>query len=86
MAFENTCEQQIAFQILMNPDQDNVVEDDILSGETLRLADEERRFAFAVCPSGYEVDRTFDRENLRSIRASQYNCSQRDAAASSTTR
>ena len=64
----------------------NVVEDIIPPGESLRFADEERRFAFAVCPSGYEADRTFDGENLSSILASQYNCSQSDAAASSTTK
>jgi hypothetical protein len=86
VAFENTCERPVAFQILMNSDQDGVVEDVIESGETFSLADEERKFAFAVCPSGYEVDRTFSRENLPSILASQYNCSQREAAASSTTR
>jgi len=86
VAFENTCEQPIAFQILMNLDRNNVVEDIIPPGESLRFADEEQRFAFAVCPSGYEADRTFDGENLSSILASQYNCSQTDAAASSTTR
>ena len=86
VAFENTCGRQVAFQILMNPDEDNVAEYVIQSGETLRLADQERRFAFTVCPSGSEVDRIFDRENLSSILASQYNCSQREAEASTTTR
>jgi len=86
VAFENTCKEQIAFQIVMSSDQDNVVEDVIQSGETLRFADEDRGFTFAICPSGYEADRTFDRENLRSIRAGQYNCSRREAEASSTTR
>ena len=86
VAFENTCEQRVAFQILMNPDQENVVEDVIESGETLHFADEDRRFTFAVCPSGYEADRAFNRENLSSILASQYNCSQREAEGSSTTR
>ena len=66
VAFENTCKQRITFQILMNPDQDNVVENVIHSGETLRFADKERRYTFAVCPSGYEVDRAFGRENLSS--------------------
>jgi hypothetical protein len=77
LALVNRCKQPIALQILMNSDQDNVVEDVIQRGKTLRLPDDGRGFTWAVCPSGYEVDRPFDRENLGSIFASQYNCSQR---------
>jgi len=81
VAFENTCEQPIAFQVLIIQDIDDVIEDIIPPGDTLRFEDEERRFAFAVCPSGYNVDRTFARENLDSILASQYNCSLSAAAS-----
>jgi len=86
VAFENTCDQPIALQIFVNLDWDNVVEDIIPQGETFHFVDEERRFAFAVCPSGYEADRTFDGENLSSILASQYNCSQSDVGSPSITR
>jgi len=77
VAFENTCEQRIAFQILMSPDEDKVIEYVIRAGDTLRVESEDRRYTFAACPDGYVVDKAFDRENLVSIGASLYNCSQR---------
>ncbi|HSG97955.1 MAG TPA: hypothetical protein VLA11_08175 [Woeseiaceae bacterium] len=82
VAFENMCEERIALQILLDQDKGDVGRDFIEPGETRRFTDADGQYAFAVCPSGYEAGKDFDRENLPSILASQYNCVRREADAS----